>query len=187
MKVAGSVDNQLSARFFRSILGHAPIGAYYQRFFATWIPFTFRTACHCSETDTLQTREDIIHYCPLYIKYRTAHGLTGINEHLRFLSVNPAAFAFLGEDQMPDIPYTTYHRGRPLHPDPDEYAMIGETNPIVSISSVINTMTGDQTQIPPHYLDYMYQNYPHLMCTYQQPWLDRMIWNVQNMQHCLLI
>src|SRR6187455_3290199 len=80
---AAGDDLSLVSRMTRCILGHAPIGAYYERFN---IPAEQGTRCGCGALR--QTRDHILKYCPQYSPGGT---FSRLEQLLDFLTMNPRA------------------------------------------------------------------------------------------------
>jgi len=88
-----SENNALFARLTRSILGHAPIGEYRQRFHPH-LP----TSCQCGAE--LQTRQHLVMDCPLYKEEWPGMVLT-FQRYVKWLKKNPKVFAFVDDKKDP--------------------------------------------------------------------------------------
>ena len=85
-------NNALTARMTRCILGHAPIGAYYQR-------FNIPEDIECTCGSPTQTRTHILSHCR-DMQYDEHGTPTRVGQLRHFLEANPTAFAFR---KSPDV------------------------------------------------------------------------------------
>ena len=83
----------LTSRFMRALTGHAPLGAFRQRFNLG----DGDNLCHCGGfrgPHPLETRDHVLRRCAIYTRPHPRHAPRLLEEFITFLRENPSAFSF---------------------------------------------------------------------------------------------